>query len=104
MRLRDVADRKLNCAMESVEEKRMTSTTTPTSVESFEGMGGMGGMEAYLMDIEHCYSVYQSGYAFAVMLLCVAVCAPSDRPRVPDPVRVCRARSVYAAVYAARAV
>jgi hypothetical protein len=42
MRLRDVADRKLNCAMESVEEKRMTSTTTPTSVESFEGMGGMG--------------------------------------------------------------
>ena len=53
----------------------------------------LGNFRRLLIRWEHLFGVYRSGFAFAVMLVCVR----RATALVPDPVEVSRARAVYAA-------
>jgi len=61
----------------------------------------LGNFRRLLIRWEHCFSVYRSGFAFAVMLLCVRRATAFT---MSDPVGIRRARSVDATVYEARSV
>jgi hypothetical protein len=72
-------------------------STQAASQELERSFAWLGNFRRLLIRWERLFSVSRSEFAFAVMLLCVAVCAPSDCPRVPDPVELSRARAVDAA-------